>query len=509
MDDATWYVAAVRRSAVTRVKNPSQSAVRVLLLREVATGPVAAAFVAERWTQEGSSLAVVKVLREPTPAQRVLDVHQASMQLGALKHRHIVAVDQVVAIDGRFGLISPYVDGMDLLDWMGVLREKDIAMPPRVVCEMLRGIAVTLDAAQHRIPWGEDRALGLAHGDLKPGNIMVDRDGELKVLDFCTGASALSAGLVVRSARTYMAPERTSGDAADAEGAASAAADVYALGIIGIELLGERWLHSLPSEAEAHDTHLADTLKTFDFSMRSTADEQTLRSLLLRMVAHAPRSRPRAAVVAQTLRRLADRAPGPSLESFAHEYMLPWLRNAPEDPDTGLMVQVSPVSVDLEMVSGPEPDGDTNTAGPGEFGRMLDDQAPPAFLVDSRSWDREMVDLSDTVADATEKALEAARQARMLDRALSIDSSLEPYDPEADDHEPTDAVVDLAAVRAQIETIEAEVVYSPPDPAPSRSIPRTLFLAVAVVAMLVGALIALVAVLVGGAAGLYVASLYV
>ncbi|MCB9668371.1 MAG: protein kinase [Alphaproteobacteria bacterium] len=474
----------------------------------MATGPVAAAFVAERWTREGSSLAVVKVLRDPTPAERLFPLRERSGMLGALRHRHIVTVDQVVDIDGHFGLLAPYVDGMDLLDWMGVLREQGTTVPPRVVCEVLRAIAVALDAALSRVPWGEDDALALPHGDLKPGNVMVDRDGELKVLDFGTGASALAMEEVpnVRSARTYMAPER-------AATGPTQEADVYALGIMGIELLADRWIHGISENVEDHDLQLGQLVKRLDFTMRSEADEQTLRSLLLKMVAHAPSARPRAAVVAQTLRRLADRAPGPSLESFAHEHCLPYLSNVPENPDTGLMVQVTPVWADTRAVTlqeGPEPDDDTNTMGPGDFGRLMEDEVTnPAFLVDSRSWSRASLSLTDQVADETEKAIEAARQARKLDFAVDFDG-IPFYDTE--DEVPTagpprgEQGQPEPEPPAPVEDVEPDLVLEPAI-IPQRPLWQRTWVIGLALAMSFGAFIAVSAVLVGLAVGAFLMTL--
>lgn len=472
-----------------------QSPVRVLLLREVATGPVAAAFVAERWTREGSSLAVVKVLRDPTPADRLFPLQERSVLLGALRHRHIVTVDQVVDIDGHFGLLAPYVDGIDLLDWSGVLRENSVRMPPRVVAEIVRAIAVALDAAQNRVPWGEEAPLNLRHGDLKPGNVMIDRDGELKVLDFGTGASALAMDEIpaVRSAQSYVAPERF-------DGPPTHEADIYALGVIGIELLADRWLHGLPAEQAAHDAQLQDLVRSVPLEMRSDADTQTLRSVLLRMVAFDPAARPRAAVVAQTLRRLADRAPGPSLESFAHEHANPYLVNIPENPDTGLMVQVIPVWADsvLSLQAGPEPDADTQTMGPGELNRFIaDDSISQAFLIEKRDAEGDpSLSLTDQVAVETEKAIEAARQARKLDLALDFDTL--PFG----DQVPVDALL----ASEEVEEIEADVVYDPPTVPSPRPAWQRAFLVGLVAAMMLGALIAIGAILLGLGIGIYLAT---
>lgn len=484
--------------------NP-KSPVRVLLLREVATGPVAAAFVAERWTREGSGLAVVKVLRDPMPAERIVPLHETASQLSTLRHRHIVCVDQVVEIDGHFGLIAPYVDGIDLLDWVSVLRENGRRMPTRVVCEVLRATAVALDAALHRVPYGEDRALRLAHGDLKPTNIMIDRDGELKVLDFGTGSTRLAVDdpPLMRSALTYLAPERRQ------RAPAAPAADVYALGILGIELLTDRWLHNTPQEQDAHDAHLTALLERAPLELASGADETTMRGLVAEMVAYDPSIRPSAAAIAQTFRRLADRCTGPSLESFAHEAALPHLTNAPENPDTGLMVQVTPISVDLDFAppeQGPPVDEDTATMGAGDIRRMFEEEAPkPAFLVDSQSWLQEEGTLTDQVADETEKALEAARQARKLDLALDPDSMI-PFMEDEDEGEtekgrgagiPTLSVPDP---RHEPEEVEAEVVFAPEPARPNGSRP---WMWAVVAASLTGALIALCAVLLGLLVGVY------
>lgn len=466
-----------------------KSPVRVLLLREVATGPVAAAFVAERWTRDGSSLAVVKVLRDRTPADRLFPLQERSVLLGALRHRHIVTVDHVVDIDGHFGLLSPYVDGIDLLDWSGVLRENNVSMPPRVVCEIVRAIAVALDAAQNRTPWGEEAPLNLRHGDLKPGNVMIDRDGELKVLDFGTGASALAMDEIppVRSARTYVAPERVD------DGPATNEADIYALGIITVELLCDRWLHSIPSEPEAHDAHLAELVRGVPLEMRSDADTQTLRSVVCRMVAHDPAQRPRAAVVAQTLRRLADRAPGPSLESFAHEHANPFLVNIPENPDTGLMIQVLPVWADTltTLRDGPPPDEDTNTVGPGELNRFLaEDSVSQAFhLDDEGDWeDDASYSLTDQVAVETEKAIEAARQARKLDLALDFDT------------------LSFQEEDVQVPEVEPDLVIQPSPLSSPRPAWQRAVVAGMAGAMFVGALIAVGAILLGLGIGLYLAT---
>lgn len=381
---------------------------RVLLLRQVATSPTAQLYAAQRETDAGPELLAVKLFHRDIDEQHVLGVQQRAARLGTLGHRHIVTPHQVLDVNGRLGLVSPFVDGIDLLEWVEVLRETNTRMPPRVICELLRGVAVALDAAMHRIPWGRTRPLKFLHGDLKPTNIMVTRDGELKVLDFGTGASHFEGQAVpTRTARNYLSPERSLGRPP------TPASDVYSLGILGIELLHDSWMHVIPSAPVEHQKHLTQLLRQAEFKLRSSADQQTLRSLLLRMSRHSPGGRPNAAVVAQTLRRLADRAPGPSLESFCHENAGPWLMTIPEDPETALMVQVAPVSlepVDLFEREHTIEDSATqsNTRPDAAIPGGLADDPSAVFLRSGNEWEEED-SITQSIALKTGAALKARR----------------------------------------------------------------------------------------------------
>lgn len=437
----------------------------VMLLRQVATSPTAQLYAAQRDTDVGSELLAVKLFHKDVDEQHVLGLQQRAARLGTLGHRHIVTPDQVLDVNGRLGLVSPFVDGIDLLEWVEVLRENNVHMPPRVICELLRGVAVALDAALHRAPWGRRKPLKFLHGDLKPTNIMVTRDGELKVLDFGTGASHFEGHAVpTRTARNYLSPERSLGRPP------TPASDVYSLGILGIELLHDSWMHVIPSAPVEHQKHLTRLLRQAEFKLRSSADQQTLRSLLLRMARHSPGGRPNAAVVAQTLRRLADRAPGPSLESFCHENAGPWLMTIPEDPETALMVQVAPVSLEpIDLPSTKRTLDDTATHSSTQpdsmVPRRIDDDPSAVFLRGGGdSWEEED-SVTQSIALKTGAAL-AKKRSTLEDEATLQDGSRPVLEdaptqmPESG--EPTAEVemaeIDIPTEVAPEEEVEPEVV---------------------------------------------------
>ena len=89
--------------------------------------------------------------------------------------------------------------------------------------------------AQAAAALGAAHAAGVVHRDIKPGNLLITHDGQVKVTDFGIAHSAWTEDLTSTGALIgtmgYLAPERVCG------GSATAASDLYALGIVGYECL--------------------------------------------------------------------------------------------------------------------------------------------------------------------------------------------------------------------------------------------------------------------------------
>src|SRR6266542_1508897 len=163
------------------------------------------------------------------PVARVRFLREAQL-LASLRHPNIVQLHAVLEHEDRLCFVMECIDGVNLARRLGK------GLPPA------RQAAQWLEAAARAIHYAHQK--GVAHRDLKPGNILLDRAGTPKIIDFglARRLEQATAGTVVdhptRSGEilgtpNYMAPEQADGRTKEA----GPSADVYALGAILYECL--------------------------------------------------------------------------------------------------------------------------------------------------------------------------------------------------------------------------------------------------------------------------------
>ncbi|MBI4574645.1 MAG: protein kinase [Planctomycetes bacterium] len=210
----------------------------------------------------GNPGSAVRFLREARLAARV-------------RHPRVVSVHSAGQVDGVHYIEMERVDGTSLDH---VLAQGQLAVNEavRIILQAAEGLAAAHTA-------------GVVHRDVKPGNLLVQRDGGVKVSDFGLARSAAEQGMALTRAGQvigsphYMAPEQVRGQEVDAR------ADVYSL--------GATLYHSLtgrpPFEGEGVMELLQKQLRAEPLSprARNPAVPETLCVVLSRMMAKEPASR--------------------------------------------------------------------------------------------------------------------------------------------------------------------------------------------------------------------------
>ena len=175
----------------------------------------------------------VKILKSELAADEDLRrrFHDESQSVAMLSHPNIVAVYDVSQVDGREFIVMELIDGITLKKYM---RKRGGCLNWREALHFISQIMQGLKHAHSR---------GIIHRDIKPQNIMVLRDGSVKVTDFGIARSTTSQATVTQEAIGsvhYISPEQARGSHIDAR------SDIYSAGVVLYEMLTGR----LPFEGD-------------------------------------------------------------------------------------------------------------------------------------------------------------------------------------------------------------------------------------------------------------------
>ncbi len=244
------------------------------------------------------------------------------MNSAALQHPNIVTVHDFGEGEHSAYLVMELIEGKPL---SAVIAEQG-PMPAEVVTEILHQTASALHAAHEA---------GVVHRDVKPANIVVDDDGYARLTDFgiskaMSGSALTQTGEMLGTAH-YLAPEQVQGRPA------TPASDVYALAVVGFEMItGTRPFagESMVTTALAHVGQPAPELPD--------SVPEPLRTTVLAGLAKLPEQRPAdAAAFAEALRLPAGTAPAHLVEG-ARSAVSPVVAGLPE----GMFTPYPPPRVD-------------------------------------------------------------------------------------------------------------------------------------------------------------------
>lgn len=203
-----------------------------------------------------------------------------------LHHVNVVQIFELGRVGTQYFISMEHIDGKDLRKILRQARRHAGPPPIGVTIGLLLQLCDALDYAHTMV--GEDGVpLKLVHRDVSPSNILINRAGYLKVIDFGI-AKAQSSHLKTQTGRVkgklaYMAPEAVSGRELDAR------SDLFAAGVIAHELLTARPLFACKNEYQTLlRVQRGDILPPSTYNRQCPAE---LDAIVLRALSRDPNER--------------------------------------------------------------------------------------------------------------------------------------------------------------------------------------------------------------------------
>ena len=202
---------------------------RYEILEEIGSGGMSDVYKAR--CHKLNRLVAIKVLKEEFSSDEsfVSKFKMEAQAAAGLSHPNIVNVYDVIDEGSLHYIVMELIEGVTLKNYIAKRGKLDVKEAVGISIQVAQGIA----AAHER---------NIIHRDIKPQNMIISRDGKVKVADFgiARAATAQTLSSAAMGSVHYISPEQARGGYSDAR------SDIYSLGITMYEMLTGR----LPFEGD-------------------------------------------------------------------------------------------------------------------------------------------------------------------------------------------------------------------------------------------------------------------
>ena len=220
------------------------------LVRKLAAGGMAEVFLARAAGPMGFEKTVVvkRILPHLADEQNFISMFLSEARLAAqLNHPNVVQVFDFGEADGVYYLVMEFIDGVNLRVLFRKATEQGTPLAFTLVARIISQACEGLAYAHDFVDPATNEPMGLVHRDVSPDNVLIARNGSVRVVDFGIAKAANQTNLTktgtVKGKFSYMPPEQLTGQPLDRR------ADVFALGIVLYELLTGRKPFDTSNEA--------------------------------------------------------------------------------------------------------------------------------------------------------------------------------------------------------------------------------------------------------------------
>ncbi len=259
------------------------------LLERIAVGGMAEVWKARMRGLEGfqKTVAIKKILPHMTHNSEFVSMFIDEAKLAAqLSHPNIIHIYDLGKIANDYFIAMEYVEGRDLRTIGNLARQKRMPIPTGLALLIAHHVASALDHAHHKRDF-EGRELDLVHRDVSPQNVLISRDGDIKLCDFGIAKAVSQVGQTqigaLKGKLQYMSPEQAWGRSVDAR------SDIFSLGTLLFEMLTGERLFAGDSEISVLEAVREGKVKSTREIDPSISEE--IDAIALRALAHDPADR--------------------------------------------------------------------------------------------------------------------------------------------------------------------------------------------------------------------------
>jgi serine/threonine protein kinase len=203
----------------------------------------------------GKPVAIKAISPDLLGEAKYVDMFQAeSLSVARLNHHNIVRLYDIKRTeDGQFYIIMEYIDGVDLGKLISASRKGAVNLPFHLGAYIVAQSCAGLDYAHARRDPDTHQPLNIVHQDISPSNIMINRLGEVKIIDFGMASARRRSPsqrgrkreVLLQGKISYVAPEQLNGTKG-----VDRRSDIFALGLVLYEVLTGERLFSSDNPAE-------------------------------------------------------------------------------------------------------------------------------------------------------------------------------------------------------------------------------------------------------------------
>jgi serine/threonine-protein kinase len=232
------------------------------LIRKIAAGGMAEVFLARTEGPRGFSKTLVlkRILPHLAEDEQFVEMFLSEARLVAqLNHPNVVQIFDFGEFEDSFYIAMEYIDGPNLRVLSRQAANMGVELAPALCAKMISYACEGLAYAHEFVDPQTGKPLGLVHRDVSSDNLLISRNGTLKVVDFgiakVVGQGPRTKAGTIKGKLPYMPPEQIRGKPLDKR------VDVFALGVVLYELLARRRPFDAKGEAAIMNAILYQTMK--------------------------------------------------------------------------------------------------------------------------------------------------------------------------------------------------------------------------------------------------------